>query len=243
MLALFISAFGLGLIFNAAPGPVFAETLRQSLRGGYKPALAVQFGSLTGDATWAILGLAGAGALAQIDALTWPLGLAGVVYLVWLSWDSWRSASAHRRIAQDVDIAGTLKASAAQGFDDHRGALPKGSSPLRRGMLLSLTNPQNLAYWAALGSAMAAIGVQQPQVGDYVVFFMGFMAASVAWCFICAGLSAKLLGNLGPRWAVLTYRLCAIALLLLALASLRDLIERMPRSLTTQPRPAITARP
>jgi chemosensory pili system protein ChpE len=32
MLTLFITAFALGLVFNASPGAVFAETVRQGLR-------------------------------------------------------------------------------------------------------------------------------------------------------------------------------------------------------------------
>jgi chemosensory pili system protein ChpE len=50
MLTLFLAAFMLGLVFNAAPGAVFAETIRQGVRGGFRPALAVQCGSLVGDA-------------------------------------------------------------------------------------------------------------------------------------------------------------------------------------------------
>lgn len=82
MLALFISAFVLGLIFNAAPGAVFAETVRQGARGGFKPALLVQLGSLVGDATWALLGLIGAGLLLQLDFLRIPVGIAGAIYLL-----------------------------------------------------------------------------------------------------------------------------------------------------------------
>ena len=40
-LSLFGMAFLLGLIFNAAPGAVFAETIRRGVDGGYRPALAV----------------------------------------------------------------------------------------------------------------------------------------------------------------------------------------------------------
>ena len=72
MLMLFASAFVLGLVFNAAPGAVFAETVRQGVRGGYRPALAVQLGSLVGDASWALLGLAGIGLVKQVDTLRWP---------------------------------------------------------------------------------------------------------------------------------------------------------------------------
>lgn len=213
MLTLCACAFLLGLLFNAAPGAVFAETVRQGLRGGFRPAFAVQVGSLAGDASWAVLGLAGAGALAQLETMRWPLGLAGAAYLTWLSWDSWRAA----RQQQPIDATATSTGPA-----------------LARGALLSLTNPQNLAYWTALGTAMAGLGMAQPQAQDYAVFFAGFMAASLAWCFICAALVARL-QRLGPRWAAWTYRLCAAALLALALSTFRELVE------SHRPRPAPAA--
>ena len=62
-------AFLLGFVFNAAPGAVFAETVRRGMSGGYRVALSVQFGSLVGDAVWAILGLAGIGLLLQAESL------------------------------------------------------------------------------------------------------------------------------------------------------------------------------
>jgi chemosensory pili system protein ChpE len=216
MTALFVSAFFLGLIFNAAPGAVFAETIRQGVRGGFRPAFAVQVGSLVGDASWAILGLAGIGMAMQLDALRWPLGIAGAAYLGWLSWDSWRAA----RVEHSMDSG----ASAATG------------GALRKGMTLSLTNPQNIAYWAAMGGAMGAVGVAHPVAADYAVFFAGFMVASVVWCFVCAAVVDRLFRRLGARWARFTYRLCAVALLALALGSLRELFY--PAAGATPARPA-----
>lgn len=203
MLGLFLAALLLGFVFNAAPGAVFAETVRQGLRGGFRPAFAVQVGSLAGDATWAVLGLAGAGLLAQLEALRVPLAVGGASYLAWLAWDSWRAARREAGIAVTDDALASTRA-------------------LRRGALLSLTNPQNLAYWAALGGVLGALGVAEPTATDYAVFFAGFMASSLAWCFICAGLVARL-ARLGPTWARWSYRLCAAALLWLALASLREI--------------------
>ena len=82
MLALFLTAFALGLLFNAAPGAVFAETIKVGVRGGFRPAFAVQLGSLAGDALWALLGLVGVGLLLQLEAVRLPVGLAGVAYLL-----------------------------------------------------------------------------------------------------------------------------------------------------------------
>ncbi len=204
MLALFATAFGLGLLFNAAPGAVFAETIRQGAMGGYRPALLVQIGSLIGDALWAILGLVGVGLLFRLAVLRVPVGIAGALYLLWLAWDSWRAAES---------------ASEAPAV-----SLPGVASPFRSGMLLSVTNPQNVAYWAALGTAMGAVGVADPSPADYGVFFGGFMASSIVWGFFCAATVAWLFRSAGATWIRLTYRLCALAFLGLALASLRELV-------------------
>ena len=190
-------AFLLGFIFNAAPGAVFAETVRRGMSGGYRVALSVQFGSLVGDAVWAILGLAGIGLLLQAEMLKIPVGIAGAGYLAWLALDSWRAASGE-------DGMTTPRASA---------------DAMRSGVVLSLSNPQNVAYWAALGSAFGALGISNPDRLDYILFFCGFMASSIVWCFVCAGLVSRLFGGRGRLWRVWTYRICALAFGYLALGT------------------------
>ncbi len=208
MLTLFFSAFVLGLIFNAAPGAVFAETVRQGARGGFTSAFAVQFGSLVGDAVWAALGLIGVGLLLQMGALRIPIGLAGVAYLLWLAWDSWRAARVE--LALGNIIAGQARRA------------------LRAGVTLSLTNPQNVAYWAALGSALGAVGVRDPELAHYAVFFIGFMVSSIVWAFVCAWLVSHLFKRARGLWIIFTYRVCALAFLALALSSLRELMAAAP---------------
>jgi len=204
MLTLIATAFGLGLVFNAAPGPVFAETVRRGVGSGFRSALAVQVGSLTGDGVWAVLGLAGVGLLVQLESLRVPIGIAGVAYLLWLAWEAWRAST--REFTVRVTGDGGHSRSA-----------------LRSGVLLSLTNPQNVAYWAAMGSALGAVGVHEPTVFDYTAFFVGFMLSSIVWAFLFAAFVGRVLGRAGVRWAQLTYRACAIAFLALALSSLREL--------------------
>lgn len=220
MSTLFVSAFFLGLVFNAAPGAVFAETVRQGARGGFRPALAVQIGSLVGDALWALLGLAGVGLLLQLESLRMPVGVAGAAYLSWLAVDAWRAASREFGLA------------AAQ-------VRPRRA--LRTGMLLSVTNPQNIAYWAALGSALGAVGVQEPTSADYGLFFAGFMASSLVWSFLCAAVVDRLFRRAGAPWVRLTYRLCAAAFLALAIGSVRELLLP-PAHGAEAPRPAVTGK-
>ncbi len=94
MLELSASAFALGLLFNALPGAVFAEILRQGLRGGFGPALAVQLGSLAGDFVWAVLGLLGAAALFPLPLVQVPLARLGAAFLAWLAWQALRDGLA-----------------------------------------------------------------------------------------------------------------------------------------------------
>ena len=203
LLELIGMAFLLGFIFNAAPGAVFAETVRRGMSGGYRVALSVQFGSLVGDAVWAILGLAGIGLLLQAEMLKVPVGIAGACYLAWLARDSWRAAS-------EGDMAASRSASA---------------DAMRSGVVLSLSNPQNVAYWAALGSAFGALGISDPGRVDYILFFCGFMASSLVWCFVCAGLVSRLFGGRGRLWRVWTYRVCALAFAYLALGTAWQVIQ------------------
>ena len=194
-LSLFGMAFVLGLIFNAAPGAVFAETIRRGVDGGYRPALAVQIGSLVGDAAWAILGLAGIGLLLQTEMLRIPVGIGGAAYLAWLAFDSWRESVTPPSATWSVGATSTA---------------------LRSGAILALSNPQNVAYWAALGSAFGALGISNPDRIDYTIFFFGFMASSLVRCFVCAGLISRLFGGRNAAWHVWTYRICALAFAYLA---------------------------
>lgn len=222
MLTLFVSSFLLGLVFNAAPGAVFAETVRQGVRGGYRPALAVQLGSLVGDALWAMLGLIGIGLLLRLDALRLPIGIAGTAYLLWLARDSWLAAN------KEFTVSGADAKPSRQAF--------------KAGVTLSITNPQNIAYWAALGSAMGAVGVSEPTTTHYGVFFAGFMVSSVVWAYVCATFVSRLFRNAVAGWAKLTYRLCAAAFLALALASLRELVYE-PKPVTKLEHPNVASAP
>ena len=93
MFELFTSALALGFLFNAVPGAIFTESLRRGLQGGFKSALYVQFGSLVGDLTWAILGLGGAAVLFEVTAIKIPLAIFGGLLLAWLAFNSFIDAT------------------------------------------------------------------------------------------------------------------------------------------------------
>jgi chemosensory pili system protein ChpE/L-lysine exporter family protein LysE/ArgO len=90
-------------------------------------------------------------------------------------------------------------------------------------VLLSVTNPQNIAYFAAIGTSMASVVHGRPGAVDYGVFFAGLMVASLVWSVVCAALVDRLFRGASARWARITYRACAVLFLALALSSLREL--------------------
>ena len=200
----FIQAFILGLLFNAAPGVVFTETIKRGINGGFFPALYVQIGSLAGDALWAILGLLGIGILLNIDILKYPLSIIGIIYLIYLAYDSFISSNIKY---EKIVVSKSIK-----------------NNALKSGIFLSITNPQNIAYWAALGSSFGALGIAEPQTSHYFIFFFGFISSSILWCFVCALAVEKIFKYTNSIIKKYIFRICTIVFLYLAVGTFFNLI-------------------
>ncbi|MBG6286604.1 MULTISPECIES: LysE family translocator [Pseudomonas] len=203
-MTLFFAALLFGIVFCLSPGAVLAETLRRGLKGGFRPALLVQFGSLIGDAVWALIGLTGLALLFGHETLRLPLTLASAAYLAWLGVQSLRDAR-EVGVVEEGDTG-----------EHNAGAFASGA-------MLSLSNPKNIVYWGALGGAMAGLVDGVPSLADSLVFFAGFMTASVLCCFLCAGLVDWLRRNASPRWHRVSHALCGVVLLVLAGLALRGI--------------------
>lgn len=200
MLTLFLYAFGLALALCLTPGPIFAESLRRGLRGGFRPALIVQFGSLIGDFGWALAAFAGLGLLFGIPALRLPLELGGAAFLLWLAWSCLKSAR------QPPTLDGPASAERI--------------GPFVSGALISLGNPKNIPFWLAIGATMGGLGVATPISWEGAVFLTGFMAACVLSCFITAAAIAWLHRRLTPALFVAVNIVTGIALAIFAVIGL-----------------------
>ncbi|MET1026029.1 MAG: LysE family transporter [Dongiaceae bacterium] len=216
MLALFASAFGLGIAFCAPPGTVMSESVRRGLKGGFWATLRLQMGSLIGDATWAIIGLTGAGLLVQQPVIKIVLMSLGVLLLAYLAFcaarDAWQAADLPS--SGDVEQANTPLSNAIRG-------------DFITGALLSLTNPTAVAYWLALGGALVALGIEHPKFQHYSVFFVGFMIACVVWSFLTAGVIAWGRRLLNPRFYRWVNAICALLLGLAAVGVARRVLQTL----------------
>ena len=168
-MSLFISSFFLAIAFCAPPGVVTAETVRRGAARGFISALFVQFGSLVGDTTWAIIALTGLAFIVQNNIAKAILSLVGVLLMLKLAWDAFKDA--HH--GKELDIA-----SSARGV--HRGDFANGA-------FLSLGNPMNIVFWTGLGTTVFASIAGSPQPIHFATFFAGFLGGAILWCFIMAG--------------------------------------------------------
>lgn len=204
---LFWTAFALGVVFCAPPGAVMAEALRRGVHRGFAGALLTEFGSLVGDATWALIALSGVAYLTVYRPIALALGGLGVVLLFSLA----------RRALRDA-WTGPVPAAA--------GAPSRGD--FAAGAALSLSNPQNITFWLGVGGgAVAALGPNRHWVLG--VFFAGFMLACVAWCFFMAGMIAwgrRFLSAAFYRWVNLA---CGAAMAYFGVRLLAVLISGVGR--------------
>ncbi|WP_222946945.1 LysE family transporter [Streptomyces sp. TRM49041] len=88
---------------------------------------------------------------------------------------------------------------------------------------MSLANPWNIIYWSgAAGGVSAVLG--QTDVAELGVFFAGFMASSVLWCLIAAGLIVVLRRALPPLAVRVLEACCGVSLLVFAILQLSRLM-------------------
>ena len=157
----------MAISFSAPPGPVALETLRRGLRGGFRPALQVQLGSIIGDVTWCALALLGLAPLVQVAWVRVLLSVAGVAVLVYLGAAGIREALTSRPAATEA------KAAPAHGA-------------FRSGLAISMANPMAVGYWLSVGGALVAAGVAGATAGQTASFISGFIGGTLAWAFVMA---------------------------------------------------------
>ena len=182
----------MGIAFAAPPGAVTAETFRRGARGGFALALGVQLGSLVGDATYALLALAGLAALAQNPALQIALGAFGAMFLMYLAWSSFQTAR--------VDLSGFENPGLNQ------------RSAFLSGMAISLANPWAIAFWLSLGGALATLGVANADTTYIAIFFASFMLGAAAWSVALALIVGRMRGLMRPVVFRIVSVVCGIVL-------------------------------
>jgi len=152
-------------------GIVNIAMMTVAMQRGYWTGFWLGFGSCIGDLLYAMLALVGMTALLHFPAVRWGMWLGGTVVLVALAIRMMSSA---------------LKSGAIQKQIGHLNNGTYGQQ-LVKGMLLALSSPSAIVWFAAVGGALIAqSGVQGWEATGG--FLAGFFGAGVLWtvalCFV-----------------------------------------------------------
>ena len=153
-------------------GLVNVAMLSLTISHGFKPGFWLGLGSCVGDLVYAALALAGMAVLLQFEAVRWAVWIGGGAVLLFLTGKMAREA---------------LSPARAGNAGPQDSASPQASAPrsFMRGVLLAMSSPSAILWFAAVGGALIAkAGATTPATAS--VFLSGFFLGGLAWTlFVC----------------------------------------------------------
>lgn len=153
-------------------GLVNVAMLSLTISHGFKPGFWLGLGSCVGDLVYAALALAGMAVLLQFEAVRWAVWVGGGAVLLFLTGKMAREA---------------LSPARAGNAGPQDSASPQASAPrsFMRGVLLAMSSPSAILWFAAVGGALIAkAGATTPATES--VFLSGFFLGGLAWTlFVC----------------------------------------------------------
>lgn len=156
----FITSLLLGIAYCAPPGIITAETIRRGASRGFPSAFLTQLGSIIGDLVWALIALTGSELLFQNIFTRKILTVLEVILLIYLAYISFR----------DFLIKTKLTESRRPGQND-----------FIAGMILSLSNPLAVAFWAGASTMVLNDFTRTPQQTDLIMFLLAFTLGTLIW--------------------------------------------------------------
>jgi L-lysine exporter family protein LysE/ArgO len=177
-LSLLSDGFFLSLSLCLDIGLVNVAIISRTLSHGFRPGFWLGLGSCFGDLVYAALAMAGMAALLQFDAVRWVVWIGGAAILLYLTWKMAREAlfPAGAPSVEDKDAGKT----------DVAAPHPNPWRGFARGVLLAVSSPSAILWFAAVGGALIAkAGATSASTAP--VFLGGFFAGGLVWTlFICA---------------------------------------------------------
>lgn len=149
------------LVSIASPGPATLAIMGMSMKQGRKYGLVLALGILTGSLFWSTAAAFGLGAIMQSNAWVFEvLRYTGAMYLIYLSYRSLRSAMTPAKTVVTSTSAGSFVAAYS------------------RGLLIHLTNPKAILFFAALYSLAVPMTAGVAGLVS-VILFVGLISAVI----------------------------------------------------------------
>ena len=153
----FFQGLGFGLILQISVGPVCIAVLHKGIAQGFCHAFAMAWGAAVVDALYIVFSMVGVSALLQFEPARMAIGIGGALLLLFFGFRY-------------------LRAPANMAQAEHRDESPLKS--FAYGVVLTLTNPLTILFWAGvLGAMMSTRRFDQP--GGMVYFAIGCVTATL----------------------------------------------------------------
>jgi chemosensory pili system protein ChpE len=186
-------ALAMAVAYCAPPGAVTAAAFGQAARSGWRGALAVELGSVIGDAAYGALALSGLATVLRVPWARDVLGAAGAALLLYLAYQALIQA---RRARPAPRAAGRRSFWSAFGL----------------GAGLALANPMAIPYWLSFGSAELVLRAGVLGAGGLWSFFAAFVAGCLGWSVAVALAMGGVRTKLTPAGVRAVSLACAVAL-------------------------------
>lgn len=201
---IFAQAFVVGLSGALMPGPLLTYNIQLSYKRGFWTGPQLVLGHALLEAALIIGLLCGLGSFIQLKATRITLGILGGLMLFWMGMDLIRSES-RRGTSANVEAAATGDSGTVTN-------LP----PIPAGVVISITNPYFLLWWAVLGLAMITQAYTVSWLG-VAAFYCGHILSDFSWYSLISAVIVKgkrFISEKIYRWLLL---ICGLFLIALAL--------------------------
>lgn len=203
MMALFATAFVVGLSGAVMPGPLTAVAIAHTRSHGFWAGPLATLGHGLPEGLLVLLLARGAGGFLARDAVAGTVAVLGAGVLAWMGWRMVQAARREQGVAPP------------EGGGTSRGGGPAGGHPSLAATAATLSNPYWLLWWATVGAGYVALAQSWGPAG-ITLFFAGHILADLGWLTLVAAAVAR--GSRVLTEAGLRRLTGALGLFLLALA-------------------------
>lgn len=182
----FFNGFLLSLSLCLDIGLANIAMMTLAMQRGFVKGLWLGVGTCFGDLIYALLAMAGMAVLLQYEAVRYVLWLGGTAVLCWFS---------ARMVMSAMASGAALKNQEQQAAQSNRALV-------LRGMLLAMSSPTAILWFAAVGGAI--IARQGADLASASAFLSGFFVAGVVWSVGLCALAqqgGRLLGERMLKWS------------------------------------------
>lgn len=193
---IFTTSFIVGLSGAMMPGPLLAVTIGETVRRGFwaGPKLVLGHGIL--ELSLVVVLAAGLSEFIKNNAVTIVVGLIGGVILIWMG-------------------IGALRQSRAGGIvPSATGGVQRSGQAVFSGILVSLSNPYWLIWWATLGTAYLLWALKLG-ISGVATFFSGHILSDLAWYSVVSFVIASGRKVIKDNVYRVLLALCGVALIVL----------------------------